>query len=593
MRFASLLKKSMNILGIHSGGHEISACLIVDGRIAAVIAEERLTRVKNDGGRMPWLAVDRCLEMAGLERRDVDHLFMTMGFMPEHFFRRETWPKEWERRLIRLKRSLKGNREESRMMVRDLDARLAPMGRDIMEHFRLDRFRQETGLSRAEVHFVEHHQAHAVAAAYFSGWDECAAITLDGVGDREVSHTAGLFDGFDVIRKYETDAPGASLGNLYTAITQLLGFKPFRHEGKITGLAAYGDPEPLYPAMAKAAFLEEDKMRFSGAFIGRRGNHDRFVFLREALEGHEPKEAAAAVQQRLEDLVLSHVGEFMRREGQNRLALCGGVVANVKLNQHIGELPEVDEVFVFPGMSDVGNSVGAALIGLREVEPELYRRNRRRLDDVYWGPEYTPDQIEEALREAGVEYRRLDEDELVRTAAAAMHAGRVVGWFQGRMEFGPRALGNRSIIGAPTDPSINDWLNERLDRTEFMPFAPSVLEDYADELFENVDMGRYTARFMTITYNVKPEWHERIPAVVHVDGTARPQFVTPETNPLYYKVIDAYRQLSGIPLVLNTSFNAHEEPIVCAPREALQAFLDQRIDCLAAGPFWMEHKTGG
>jgi carbamoyltransferase len=243
-------------------------------------------------------------------------------------------------------------------------------------------------------------------------------------------------------------------------------------------------------------------------------------------------------------------------------------------------------------MSDTGNSVGAALMVLDKLEPGYLARGAHALRDVYLGPDFADDAIRTELDRRGLAYARLDEDALVERAAQAIHAGRVVGWFQGRMEFGPRALGNRSMIARATEAGINKSLNDRLDRTEFMPFAPSALAEHADELFENVDPGRHTAEFMTITYDVKKHWHDRIPAVVHVDGTARPQLVRRDRNPLYWRVIDRYRQLSGIPLVLNTSFNVHEEPIVCQPREAAQALADDRIDCLAIGGFWADSPSG-
>jgi len=208
------------------------------------------------------------------------------------------------------------------------------------------------------------------------------------------------------------------------------------------------------------------------------------------------------------------------------------------------------------------------------------------LRDVYWGPEYGDAEIEAALNKAGVRAERLEEAALVERAAAAMHEGRIVGWFQGRMEFGPRALGNRSMLARPTEGRINDWLNQRLDRSEFMPFAPSVLAEHAAQVFIGVEKARHTAEFMTITFDVRPERRERIPAVVHVDGTARPQLVRAEANPRYHRLISAYHRLSGIPLVLNTSFNVHEEPIVCAPAEAIRAFVEKRVDCLAIGNYW-------
>ncbi len=293
-----------------------------------------------------------------------------------------------------------------------------------------------------------------------------------------------------------------------------------------------------------------------------------------------------------EEAIVGVVRNFMRETGQRHLAVNGGVFANVKLNQRIAALPEVERLFVFPGMSDTGNSVGAAVMVLDKLDPGYLARNAQALRDVYLGPGFTNAEIQVELDRRGLRYERLDEDALVERTAQAIHKGVVVGWFQGRMEFGPRALGNRSMIARATEASINKSLNDRLDRTEFMPFAPSALAEYADELFENVEPGRHTAEFMTITYDVKQHWHEKIPAVVHVDGTARPQLVRKDRNPLYWRVIDRYRQLSGIPLVLNTSFNVHEEPIVCQPQEAAQALVDNRIDCLAIGNFWADYQPG-
>jgi carbamoyltransferase len=257
----------------------------------------------------------------------------------------------------------------------------------------------------------------------------------------------------------------------------------------------------------------------------------------------------------------------------------------VKLNQRLAALPELDRLFVFPAMSDTGNSVGAALFMVAEERPAAPRPTLR---SVYWGSRWEDEACAKALAAAGLSAERLDEAALVARAADAIHAGRVVGWFQGRMEFGPRALGNRSMVARPTDADINRTLNARLARTEFMPFAPSVLEEHAASIFENAGRSADCLPFMTITCDVKAEWRSRIPAVVHVDGTARPQSVSREGNPLYWKLIEAYRARSGIPLVLNTSFNVHEEPIVCFPENAVQALSEDRIDCLALGPYWAE-----
>ena len=289
---------------------------------------------------------------------------------------------------------------------------------------------------------------------------------------------------------------------------------------------------------------------------------------------------AAAGQQLVEEVVVSHVQAALRRYRLSRVALSGGLFANVKLNHEIAELDEVEEVFVFPAMGDTGNAVGTALFGMYHNDQDRLWEVRDRLDDVYWGSSYDEYEIEKILKESGVSNRRYVFEDLAGKVANLIHSGRVVGCFQGRMEFGPRALGNRSILAAPTDRTINDWLNKRLDRTEFMPFAPSVLAPYADDIFKNYSKGAYTSKFMTIIFEVYEKWRSKIPAVVHVDGTARPQVVAREDNPRYYDLIEAYYKLSGIPLILNTSFNVHEEPIICKPVEAIRALKDKRIDAL-------------
>ena len=314
----------------------------------------------------------------------------------------------------------------------------------------------------------------------------------------------------------------------------------------------------------------------------------RWAYINEVIHGHPMADVAAAAQQVLEQAVVPMVRAFVRKTGCTRIGLSGGVFGNVKLNQRIMELPEVEEIFVFPAMMDTGNAVGAALSTFARTDPAAYRRGMGRLNDIYWGPGFDAVSIGDRLKREPFKARRMDFPDLARTIARSIAEGRVVGLFQGRMEFGPRALGNRSILAAPTDPSINDTLNRRLDRSEFMPFAPSVLAGAADDLFENVQKGRYTAKFMTVTFDVKAAWRGRIGAVVHVDGTARPQIVSEQDNPRFFRIIQEYEKISGIPAVLNTSFNVHEEPIICRPEEALTALRQGRVDLLVLEDFLVE-----
>jgi carbamoyltransferase len=576
------------LLGIHSG-HESSAVLFKDATLLAAVSDERLSRVKNDGGRLSSLAIDEVLRLAGRSRSDIDSLALLYTFFPEEYFVRETWLKEIERRLLRRKRKrLSGGKPQ--MLLSNFVERLAKRGKSFDAHFLQDKFLRAEGFVRASPRFYDHHESHAIAAAVYSGFRECAVVTMDGNGDGNVSHTSGTWRNGRYERLHVTDHLAASAGLFYAHITRLLGFQTMRHEGKVVGLAAMGRPEPLYATFSRALGLSADGGSLSSEFVGPPGGEARrYEFLKQAIQGHSRENVSAAAQQVLEDVAVKLVRNFLAKTGMRRVALNGGVFANVKLNQRIAQLTEVESVFVFPAMSDTGNSVGAALLELLRRDPGTLA-NARPLEHVYWGPAYDDSAIAGALEAAGVSGQRLSEETLIERAAGAMHDGKIVGWFQGRMEFGPRALGNRSMLARPTDQKINDWLNERLDRSEFMPFAPSVLAEHADAIFHGVEKARHTAEFMTITFDVRDEWRSRIPAVVHVDGTARPQLVRREVNPLYHRLISAYYRLSGIPLVLNTSFNVHEEPIVCAPPEAVRAFVEHRVDCLAVGPFWLEHE---
>lgn len=579
-------------LGIASS-HESSACLYRDGRLVAAISEERLSRVKCDGYRMPQRAIDAVLSMAGIGRRDVDHIALIYSFLPEKYVARESWHKELESRIARAKKRLRDG-EERQLNANDVLKRLRGTGRRFMDLFRTARFLADEGFDpRAQVRFFDHHQTHAATAAFYSGFRDAAVLTIDGKGDLDIHHSAGTFSGgrLDCLRV--SDALGASAGEFYEEITVQLGFRSLRHEGKVLGLAAYGDPKPLYAALKRALRLSPDGRHPDSDFAGVSDAYrKRRAFIADAVRGHSRENVAAAAQAVFEEALVELTRNLLRETGKRYLAVNGGVFANVKLNQRIAALPEVDGLSVFPAMSDTGNSLGAALLLQQELDAGFFARETHALEHVYLGPEASAADIERELSQAGLAltYGTMSFESLVEHAAEAIHTGSVVGWFQGHMEFGPRALGNRSMLARPTDTSINKWLNQRLERTEFMPFAPSVMEEYAKEIFIDLAKARHSAEFMTITSDVAAEWRGRIPAVVHVDGTARPQVVRRATNPRYHALIDAYRRKSGIPLVLNTSFNVHEEPIVCGPAEAVRALTERRVDALAIGEFWVESR---
>jgi carbamoyltransferase len=292
-------------------------------------------------------------------------------------------------------------------------------------------------------------------------------------------------------------------------------------------------------------------------------------------QGHDRETIAASIQKVAEDFTVRSVRWWLERTGAKKLALAGGLFANVRLNRLLAETLPVEEVFIFPAMGDDGLSVGSALSFLHQRDGTATWLNRRhRLDDVYLGQDFDG-RIDATLVAAGM--KRLP-GAPVESTVELIRAGKAGAIYTGRMEFGPRALGARSIIASPHDHAINDNLNKRLARSEFMPFAPYVLEEDADRVFEINDVNRYAARFMTITCGVRPEWRERIPAVVHVDGTARPQIIRDQTNPLFAGILRRFRDTAGLPVLINTSFNVHEEPIVNRPEECLQALQDDRVD---------------
>lgn len=574
------------VLGFSNTGHDATAAVFADGELVSAIAEERLARVKCLGRRVPTLAIDEVLRQAGATRRDVTHIGMMCGYFSEEHIRHPSASLRIQRAVRRFGRRLRGKAEDKIWTGHVLREALAA-GVTYSDCFLSSSFLEEEGFRpETQISFHSHHIAHGILAGHYSGFDECLVITADGHGDLDEVHSTNRYRQGVLESLSVTEGMGRSPGLFYQSITELLGFRPVRHEGKVLGLAAFGDPSPLLESFRRALRAAPCGTRFDSDFPDYAS---RYAFLAGAIRGHSRENIAAAAQQVLEDAFLVIVRKQVKETGLHCIALNGGVAANVKLNQRIAALPEVEQLFVFPGMSDTGNAIGAALLALDIAEPGYLSSRRNALADVYLGPAFDPDAIEQELISQGLAYERLAEAELVNRAAHAMHEGLVVGWFQGRMEFGPRALGNRSMVGAPTDPGINKSLNDRLERTEFMPFAPSVLAERADDVFLGVGKAAHSAEFMTITFDVREEWKSRIPAVVHVDGTARPQLVRADRNPLYHALIKRYCDLSGIPLVLNTSFNVHEEPIVCAPSEGIRALAEDRIDALAIGPFWVDN----
>jgi carbamoyltransferase len=560
----------MRILAFQSGIHDASAAAFEDYRLVAAVQEERLRREKGCGGDVPWLAIDEVLQIAGWSRREVDAIATIRGPFPLHYFRFSPL-----RELYYAARKSVGHERYNRDLA---NACTAHGTSDALKLFRTDSFLRENAFRPdTALFFANHHAAHGLAALFHTDWDDALVYTADGVGDNISYSIRTLRDGrLDL--HYGDDsllakrrATHDSLATAYGFATMACGFRMWRHEGKLTGLSARGAPV-LADALARhfrlsAEGLIESDFK-STAIMGET--------ILNLCRHHSREDIAASIQKVAEDFILQAVRYWIDRTGTRRLAIAGGLFANVRINRRLAEELPLDEIFVFPAMGDDGLAVGAGLSFLLERDGlPGWLAQRRRLDNLYLGRDYD-EAIDRSLGKAD-NIRRLAGDP-VAVATELVCAGKAGAIYTGRMEYGPRALGARSILASPADAGINDRLNERLNRSEFMPFAPVVLEEDADRVFDITPVNRYAARFMTITCAVKAEWRSRIPAVVHVDGTARPQILRDQDNPLYADILRRFRSATGLPVLVNTSFNVHEEPIVNRPEECLQALTEGRVD---------------
>jgi carbamoyltransferase len=568
----------MILLAAFSGSHDASAALCEDARLIAAVAEERLSRVKSDGGRFPDTAIDEVLGIAGLSRRDVDVVALGRG----------PFPARWYRHLGALRGAEARVREAvGRAKPKSMERELARLGHaDSNAIFDKARFLKDAGFRPdCAVRFFNHHLAHALPTLFHNDWDDALLYTADGGGDN-VQWSARVFRDGRLTTLWGGDeafARGAaidSLGLAYGFATEAVGFRMNRHEGKVTGLAALGRPV-LANRLARHFRVEEDG-RIASDFPTN-------IAMREAVfalaKGQAREDVAASVQHVLEETIVMAVRRLLERHGVRRLGLSGGVFANVRLNQRLAEETPVDAVFVYPAMSDAGLPAGGILqVLLEDRGVEAWLDRRHALDHLYLGRDFGDGAARVFDRAPGV--RRIAEDP-VQTVPRLLGQGKVVALFTKGGEYGPRALGARSILAAATDARLNDALNRRLQRSEFMPFAPVVAEGDTDAVFDLPAASKACARFMTVTCRVKPAWRARVPAAVHVDGTARPQVIARAPNPLYFDILAGYKKATGVPVLINTSFNVHEEPIVNAPEEALRALLDDRVDALAApGGVW-------
>jgi carbamoyltransferase len=567
----------MIILGI-GAGHDAAACLLVDGVVVANAAEERFTRIKHDSG-FPAAAVAYCLEEGRMSGRDIDVVAVAGQYLPSGMERRFVLTPQQEAVVSAARPAA---RKALQMLARP-EMRDPPL---YVPRIELS--------SRCVFLHVEHHLCHA-AGAYFTrgSHDDCLVVTMDGIGD-EVS-TAIWRGGRNSITPLAKWGRDGSLGWFYGNVTEALGWQHGDGEGTTMGLAPYG----------KAAKVEDRLARFHPTFLGAQlaaphefGNpsvlnqhgtqHWHFpeaAEIRDIAREYGAENVAAGAQAIIEAQVLGLIRDWTEAQGLKRLACAGGVFLNVKLNQRIWYEAGLDEQWVFPDAGDTGLALGAALYAWHSA---TQTSPSRRLEHLYHGPAFSDAEVQKILDARRLSYRRSAQPSL--EAARLLAGGKIIGWFQGRMEAGPRALGNRSILMSPVDARNKDAINARVKfREGFRPFCPSLLFERRNEYL----VGGREENFMITSFQAAPEKRSRIPAVVHVDGTLRPQTVKRDSNPLYYDLIEQFGRLTGEHAVLNTSFNIKGEPIVCHPREAIRCFFDTGLDALIIGTFVLEKGEGG
>jgi len=564
----------MRVLGVHIG-HDSSAALVVDGKIVADVAEERFTRTKHFAG-LPLHAIAYCLQSQGIRMADLDAVAVpAAGGVPELNF------------LFDLKGSRRERAPAANRALEWVRERTGRPGRKppaYLKNFPL-------GDSVPLVH-VHHHLAHAASAYYTSGSAERQLIvTLDGAGD---GYSGAVWRGEGGrITLLQSFPLSASLGWFYSNVTEALGWWHGDGEGKTMGLAPYGDCrrvrgvlDRFYPKFSGGELVEpHDFGRWfywneNGAI---QWHFDEAYALRELVARHGREHIAAEAQRVLEEQCQALIFPWLEKEQTRNLACAGGVFLNVKLNQRVWESGRVARQHIYPNAGDSGLAVGAALYAYHAAHPGA---PGSALQDLYWGPEYSEAEIEAALRLRNLTYRRVED--VAACTARLLAAGKIVAWFQGRMESGPRALGNRSILMSANRAEHKDILNARVKfREAFRPFCPSLLWERRDEYLENAR----DEFFMITSFTCRAAKRARVPAVVHADATLRPQTVKREFNPRFWQLLSEFEQLTGEGLLLNTSFNLMGEPMVNHPRDAIRCFYDNGLDVLVLGNFVLEKRA--
>jgi len=561
---------SMNVLGISCYYHDAAACLLRDGEIVAAAHEERFTRTKHDS-EFPIHAIRYCLEQAKLEVGELDYV----GFYDKPFLKFERILVQY---LATFPRSFRSFMQAMPLWMRH-KLWIPKLIREQLEY-------------QGPILFAEHHMSHAASAFLVSPFEQAAILTIDGVGEWATA-TYGVGRGNEINLMKEIRFPH-SLGLLYSAFTYYLGFKVNSAEYKVMGLAPYGEPRYV-DRIHQLIRIHDDgsfqmDMRYFSYDWGLRMTGRRFHQLfgaapRDPESTIEPfhKDVAASIQKVTEEIVLKMARHLHAVTGLPNLVMAGGVALNCVANGRVIRETPFQELFVQPAAGDAGGALGVAAY----IQHTLLGHPRTTvMDHAYYGPAFDPEHCEQFLQRVEAKYTRWSEPELIQRTAKLIAEGNVVGWFQGRMEWGPRALGSRSILGDPRDPKMRDTLNLKIKfRESFRPFAPAVPEDVLADWFE---IDRPTP-FMLLVAQVRPD-KRVIPAVTHADNSARIQSVSQRQNPLFYALLHEFGRLTGVPVLINTSFNVRGEPIVCTPEDAYNCFRNTDMDYLVIDQFVLDKR---
>ncbi|MBM4053437.1 MAG: carbamoyl transferase [Planctomycetes bacterium] len=559
----------MHILGLNDSNS--AASIIKNGKLIAAVREERFDRIKFSDS-FPTKAVNYCLKTAGIELKDVDHI--VFAWNPGH----ELEP------------------QDSAAAIRYHKHFLHYVPNNLLRHIGGDKSNKKITFideniqfleGKLNIHFVPHHHSHAASAFFVSPYDKAAVLTIDAYGD-DITHQFFIGTGNKLQSIGKTQFPH-SMGQVYAAVTQYLGYRANSDEWKVMGLAAYGKQE-YYDQFAKIVGFDKSKgeLRFNLDYFtyyiwNPRRYSDQFIetFGPERYSHEDITERhiniAASFQKRVEDVVLEMCNYLAEKTGLDTLCLAGGVAMNSKMNGRILFESPFTKIWVQPSADDAGCSLGACFYYWNQV---LGNERGFIMEHDYWGPGFSDDEIRCALTDSLISYEYLASPE--KEAAKSIAENKVIGWFQDRMEFGQRALGNRSILADARDPEMKDKINRLIKHREwYRPFAPSVMEEFQKDYFET----NFPSPFMQQVYPVKKDKYKVIPAVVHNDGTGRLQTVTKSVNQRYWNLLDEFRKITGVAVVLNTSFNDNDEPVVCTPKDAIRTFFGTGIHELYIGNY--------